>query len=106
MGEIETPHFYDFWLFGRVPEPQNHLFVSVVTPWHLKESKKTSQSFSEKCYLVKSQDVWESNVCFVEKAGTDNSDDSFRKIVKILDMIALSIKNHEMEILTYGTDIF
>ena len=28
MGETETPHFYDFRIFGHVPEPQNHyLFI-------------------------------------------------------------------------------
>ena len=25
MGETETPDFYDFGIFGRVPEPQNQL---------------------------------------------------------------------------------
>ena len=28
----QTPHFYDFWIFGRVLEPQNQLFLSFETP--------------------------------------------------------------------------
>ncbi len=26
MGEARTPHFYDFWIIGRVQTPQNQLF--------------------------------------------------------------------------------
>ena len=32
MGETQTPHFYDFWIFGRVPEPQNQYYLSLETP--------------------------------------------------------------------------
>ena len=30
MGEPQTPHFYDFGIWGRVPEPQNQDYVSPV----------------------------------------------------------------------------
>ena len=36
MGETVTPHFYDFWIWGRVPAPQNRLFLSLKTPRYLK----------------------------------------------------------------------
>ena len=32
MGEPKNPHSYDFWIFGRVPEPQNQLCLSSETP--------------------------------------------------------------------------
>ena len=39
MGEPPTPHFYDFGTFGRVPEPQNQLFVSLESPGYLKNQE-------------------------------------------------------------------
>ena len=40
MGETATPHFYDFGVFGLVPEPQNQLFLSLETPRYLTKSRK------------------------------------------------------------------
>ena len=40
MGEPETPHFYDFWISGRVPEPKKQYDLSLEAPGHLKEIKK------------------------------------------------------------------
>ena len=35
MGEPQIPHFYDFGIFGCVPEPQNQIFLYLETPGHL-----------------------------------------------------------------------
>ena len=40
MGEAQKPHFYDFGLLGLVPEPHNHLFLSLETQGDLKQIKK------------------------------------------------------------------
>ena len=32
MGEPKTPHFYDLGISERVPEPQNHYYLSLETP--------------------------------------------------------------------------
>ena len=56
MGESENPHFYDFWIFGRVPEFQNQQSLSLETPRLLNEIKKIPGTFS-KCYLYKSQNA-------------------------------------------------
>ena len=45
MGGTETPHLYDFGIFGRVPEPQNQLYLSLETPGHLNQIKKTPGTF-------------------------------------------------------------
>ena len=39
MGESPNPHFYDFGIFGRVPEPQHPLFLYLETPGYFKKSK-------------------------------------------------------------------
>ena len=41
MGEPPNPHFYDFGVFERFPEPQNQLFLSLETPEHLEKQKKS-----------------------------------------------------------------
>ena len=48
MGEPQTPHFYDFGISGRVPEPQNQLFLSLETPGH---PTKTSKSLEKEQQL-------------------------------------------------------
>ena len=40
MGEPENPHFYDFGFFARVLGSQHQLFLSLVSPGHLKKVKK------------------------------------------------------------------
>ena len=50
IGEPKTPHFYDFGILGRVPEPQSQLCLSLETPGHLKEIKKSLEHF--KTYYV------------------------------------------------------
>ena len=40
MGESQTPHFYDFGISGRVPQPQNQYYLSFETPGYLTEFKK------------------------------------------------------------------
>ena len=37
MGEPQTPNFYDFGTFGRVPEPRNQYYLSLETPGYLKQ---------------------------------------------------------------------
>ena len=44
MGEPSNPHFYDFWIFGRIPEPQNQYYLSLETPRYLKKSQEMSSS--------------------------------------------------------------
>ena len=42
MGESKNPHFYDFGTFGRVPETQNQLCLSLATPGPLKNNQDKS----------------------------------------------------------------
>ena len=42
MGEPENLHFHGFGIFGRVPEPQNQLFLSLETPGHPGKMPKSS----------------------------------------------------------------
>ena len=41
----QIPHFYDFKIFGRVPEPQNQYDLSYETPEASNESKKNTKPF-------------------------------------------------------------
>ena len=58
MGEPKTPHFYDFGISGRVPEPQNQLFLSLETPGHLKKSRKSLEHFQT--YYFINLKIWKS----------------------------------------------
>ena len=60
----QTPHLYDFGIFGRVPEPQKHVFLSLGTPGHSKQSKKNPKSFS-KIFFLEIRDL-ETKVTFFE----------------------------------------
>ena len=40
MGDPQTPHFHDFGISGRVPEPQNQYYSSLETPGYLNKSRK------------------------------------------------------------------
>ena len=52
MGEPQTPHFYDFEIFGRVPSSQTQFFLFLETPGQLNKL--------DKCFIK--QLVWESFV--------------------------------------------
>ena len=56
MGEPQTPHFYEFWIFGHVPGSQNQFFLSVETSGHLKYPEKVPNHFW-KYYFYKSENV-------------------------------------------------
>ena len=55
MGEPKKPHFYDFGISVRVPEPQNHVFLSLETQGYLRESKTILGTFVEPFIFCKSQ---------------------------------------------------
>ena len=40
MGKPETPHFCDFGIFGRVPEPQNQYYLSLEAPGYAKTNRE------------------------------------------------------------------
>ena len=45
MGETETHHFYDFGIFGRVPEPQSQYYLCFETPGCLKSQETPWKMF-------------------------------------------------------------
>ena len=49
MGETETPRFFDFGTFGRVPGAQNQLFLFSDTPGNLVNRRKFPNRFSKVC---------------------------------------------------------
>ena len=51
MGEPENPHFHDFGILGRVPEPQNQLYLTLETPRYLTKIKKHSWHILENIYF-------------------------------------------------------
>ncbi len=107
MGEPNNPHFYDFWIFGHVPKPQNQLFLSLETPGYLNKTKKNHWNIFQTYYLYKSQNFenpqfWHSSKRRTAKHDEDltpkNNEDPFNKILRILDMRSISSRKHEMEI--------
>ena len=108
MGEPETPHFYDFGVFERVPEPQNHVFLSLETPGYLTKIKKHPWNIVKHIFFINPK-CWESRILtFFEKARTnkhnknvctDKSRRSSDKILRSLNMRSISTSQHEMDIL-------
>ena len=56
MGESKNRHFYDFEIWGRVPEPQNQLFLSLGTPGDLKKSRTNPGTFFS-CMNIKTSEI-------------------------------------------------
>ena len=50
-GRTQNIHFYDFWIFGRVPDTQ--LLLSFATPGHLNKIKKITGTYSEHVVFYK-----------------------------------------------------
>ena len=50
MGDLQTFHFYDFGISGRVPEPPNQYYLSSERPGHFNKSKKKPNHFWESCF--------------------------------------------------------
>ena len=51
MGEPKNPDFYDFEIFGRVPEPQNQYYLSSETPGSSTRFKKKPDAFLQTHYV-------------------------------------------------------
>ena len=74
MGETETFHFYDFGIFGYVPEPQNQYYLSLETPECLNKSELTNQFWKiclELCFKSKILKTW-------ERRAPNNHEDPFK----------------------------
>ena len=52
----QTPHFHDFGIFERVPEPQNQYYLSLETPGHSKQSQKIPNHL--KTYYIGKIEIW------------------------------------------------
>ena len=81
MGEPQTSHFYDFRVFGRVPEPQNQLFLSLETPAYLKQSRKNPGMFS-KIICLQISKFWKSQGLALKRRAPRNDEDPLNKILK------------------------
>ena len=57
MVETETPHFYDFGTFERVPGTQHQLFLSLETPGYLKQIKNPPGDFNKYYLYYKSPNL-------------------------------------------------
>ena len=57
MGEPRNSDFYDFWISGRVPEPQNQLFLSLETPGYLKKTQENLWDLFKKYYFYTYQHI-------------------------------------------------
>ena len=47
MGEPQNDHFYDLEISGRVPKPQNKLFLSLEAPGYLDNFNKIPWNISQ-----------------------------------------------------------
>ena len=94
MGEPETPHFYDFKIFGRVPGSQNQYYLSFETPGDPTTIKKNPWDLNKCFYKYQScgnPTCWQ----FSKRRASENPADPSNKILEILDMGSLSIKSME-----------
>ena len=89
MGESQTQYFYDFGILGRVPEPQNQLLLSLETP-----KIKQNPGHFKQYYFYKSQNFGNLKQYKLSKRwAPKNPDDPSNKILKILDMRSIAIKD-------------
>ena len=51
MGETETLHFFDFRISGRVPERQNHYYLSLENPETSTNLGKSQAIFAEYYFI-------------------------------------------------------
>ena len=63
----ETPHFYDFEIFGRVPEPRNQYHLSFETPRYLNKSRIPLDYCQHVLMILKSLEI--ANIRNVRKDG-------------------------------------
>ena len=90
MGETETPHFYDFVIFGRVPEPQNQLCLSLETPGYPKNREKNMEHLKHFIFI---------NLIVLEFQHVDNfGKDGRRKIPPV--------RSTNLENIGYGINIY
>ena len=89
MGEPKNLHFYDFGIYGRPPSPKPTIFISGDTRTH-KTNQETNRSIFT---IIMFPIVWQ----FWGRRAPTKDDDASNKLLKILDMGSISIKEHEME---------
>ena len=98
MGEPQTPHFYDFGIFGRVPGYQNQLCLSLEAPGHLKKPRKVTGTFQNNTFVnLKMSDIYNFENRWKRRAPTDPKDPSY-KFLQISNMGSISSRKHEMNI--------
>ena len=95
----QPPHVYDFETFGHVPEIQHPYYLSLETPGYFKKSKQY-HIISKHIISANFKSLEIHNVETLEKTGAENPDDPFNKIMKIMNMRSISIKNMKW---TFGT---
>ena len=64
MGEPKKLRFYDFWIFGRVPEPphQHQYYVFLETPGSLNKNQEKPCDIFETYSVYKSQTLGTPNI--------------------------------------------
>ena len=94
----QSPHFYDFGIFGRVHEPQNPYYLSFETPRHLKQFKKIPKSFLN--IIFWNFNIWKIQHFddFWKRQAPNIPGDPFNKILEIWKMGSISSRKHEMEL--------
>ena len=86
IGETETPHFYDFGIFG---------YVNLSLETQDTSTKSRKYRFSLNMILIISK-FCQSMFCqFWRRRAPTNPDDPSRKILKFLDMRSISIQSME-----------
>ena len=93
----KTPHFYDFGIWGRALELQNHLISFLETQDTFKHPRTIPKSSVKKISFEISKSWRSKRLRTMEKAGAVNPDDPFNEFLKILDMGSISSRQHEME---------
>ena len=85
-------------LFDVAPSPKTNI-IHLWRPQETSKVPRTSQTIFEKLlFFYEYQHSGNYVLEMFEKTGAENLADLFNKILKILDMRSISIKQHEMEI--------
>ena len=89
MGESKNTHFYDFWIFGRVPEPQNQYYLYLETSRY-RTHAKNKKSFKTHILFGNLKMSGIHFLKFGKRWAPTIQKDPSNKFLKILDMGPIS----------------
>ena len=96
MGKTQTPHFYDFGIWGRATAPKTNYFYSGDIRI-LNQNRESSPGHLENiiCKTLKTSEI--PPLKKRNRRAPTNPEDPSNTILEIFDLKSISVKKHEMD---------